>query len=103
MGRRGGSRLFPSARLPGEAGNGTAPVGYAALRSDVQWPHFFAWIGIVDRQCGQSFVVGTASGASSFFLRLLMPRTTKKMANAMMRKFTIVFTNIPQFRVNAPA
>jgi hypothetical protein len=51
---------------------------------------------MVDRQSGHSLVVGSAGGASSSFLSLLNPRTTKKkMAKAMMRKLTMVFTNSP--------
>src|SRR4030067_2079311 len=101
MGRRGGCMLCPSARLPAESGNGTAPVGCAACRSDVQWPHFFAWIGIADRQCGQSFVVGTAGGDSSFFLSRLMLRTMKKMGDAMVRKFTMAVPKNQEIRGHA--
>ena len=41
---------LPLRPAPGGVGERCGPLRYAALRSDVQWPHFFAWIGIVDRQ-----------------------------------------------------
>src|SRR5512146_1103947 len=71
------------------------PCPYADLSSEVQWPHRVALIGIVDRQCGHSLVVGTAAGASSFFLRAFMPRIRKKMAKATMRKLTMVLISSP--------
>lgn len=50
MRMKGGSRMVFQARLAEGAGTAAAPAGYAALSSEVQWPHFFAWIGIVERQ-----------------------------------------------------
>jgi hypothetical protein len=44
---------------------------------------------------GQFLVVGSAGGASSFFLSLFICRTTMKMANAMMTKSSTVLMNMP--------
>jgi hypothetical protein len=60
----------------------------------VQCPHFFAAIGIVIAQCGQSFVVGAAAGAGLATQRFTA-RTSRKTANATIRKFNIVFKNAP--------
>ena len=40
--------------------------------SDVQWAQRVAFIGIADRQCGQSFVVGAgASAGAGFFIAFI--------------------------------
>ena len=54
-----------------------------------------ARMGIEEKHCGHSFVVGSAAGASSCFLSLLMLRIRMKMANATMRKLTMVLINMP--------
>ncbi len=60
----------------------TAPHSY--LRSDVQCAQRVALIGIADKQCGQSLVVGAAAGAG--LCSLLACLTIRKIAKAMMRK-----------------
>lgn len=63
--------------------------------SEVQNAQRVALMGIVEKQCGQSFVVGSSGGASSSRLSLLMPRMVRKTAKATMTKLMIVFMNIP--------
>jgi hypothetical protein len=54
-----------------------------------------ALIGILVRQYGQSLVVGSDGGASSFFLSLFIFRITIKIAKAMTIKLIIVFMKTP--------
>jgi len=51
---------------------------------DVQCAHFVAFMGMVERHRGQSFVVGAAGAAG--VLRRFTCLTIMKTANAMMRK-----------------
>jgi hypothetical protein len=60
----------------------------------VQCPHFFAATGIGIAHCGQSFVVGAAAGAG-FTTHRFTIRSNRKIANATIKKFTIVFRNNP--------
>jgi hypothetical protein len=61
---------------------------------DVQCPQRFAARGIGIAHCGQSFVVGAATGAG-FAAKRLICLTTRKMKKATIRKLTTVFRNIP--------
>src|SRR5213080_2532468 len=71
------------------------PQGHAARRSDVQYAQRVALTGIVDRQSGQAFVVGTGSGAGGWRLSRFTPRTSRKTTKATIRKLMSVFTNAP--------
>jgi hypothetical protein len=73
------------------ARDGFSNHGHAA-RSDVQFGQRTAPSGIVNRQYGQGFVVGAASGPRC--MRLTW-RTTRKMTKATMTKSMIVLMKIP--------
>ena len=68
---------------------------YVEPNSDVQKPQRVALIGISEKQCGQSLVVGSSGGASSSLLSELIPFMRRKTANAIIRKLIIVLINIP--------
>src|SRR5919201_632280 len=59
---------------------------YAACKSTVQCAQRVALMGMVDKQYGQSLVVGSPDGVSCLLLSRLTPFTSKKMTKAMMRK-----------------
>jgi hypothetical protein len=61
---------------------------------DVQWPHFLAATGIGIKHCGQSLVVGAATGAGLISQRFTT-RNNRKIANAMIRKVKMAFRNNP--------
>jgi hypothetical protein len=61
----------------------------------VQNAQRFAIIGIVDRHCGQAFVVGSAGGATSALFSLFILRTNKNTAKATIKKLMIVLTKTP--------
>ena len=67
----------------------------------MQWAHFVALIGTLERHSGQSFVVGSA-GAGAFFKRFIC-LITMKMAKATMTKSSTLFRNRPILIVAAPA
>ena len=64
-------------------------------RVDVQNAQRFALIGIALKQCGHSFVVGSAAGASSFRFKLLSHLMIINTANATIKKLMIVLMNTP--------
>lgn len=70
-------------------------VPYAELMSEVQKPQRVALIGISEKQCGHSLVVGSSGGASSSLFSELIPLMSRKTANATIRKLMIVLMNIP--------
>lgn len=66
---------------------------HAVSRCDVQYEaQRVAFSGMLDRQNGQSFVVGAAGGAG--FCMGMTRRTTMNTANAMIRKLITVFRKI---------
>jgi len=73
------------------AGSFPYPVARGHFRSEVQCAQRVAFIGIADRQCGQSLVVGAGAG---FFIAFIW-RMSKKSANATIKKFRIVLKKIP--------
>jgi hypothetical protein len=74
------------------------------LTSEVQCGQRVALIGICDRQCGQSLVVGAAGASSCFFsVKRLTCFINKKMAKATIKKSMTVFRKMQYFRVAAPA
>ena len=60
---------------------------------DVQCAHFVAFMGMVERHKGQSFVVGAAGEAG--VLRRFTCLTIIKITNAMMMKSNTVWRNTP--------
>ena len=73
------------------------PFLYIYLSSEVQLGQRVALIEMVLKQCGHSFVVGSAAGAGAgFFLAALAALTIMKMTKAMIRKSMTVWTNSPQ-------
>src|SRR5262249_53780069 len=84
----------PQAAEGGRAASGRLLYCLAAYRADVQWPHFFAASGTGIAHCGQSLVVGAAAGAG-FAVHRLTVRTSRKTANATIRKLMIAFRKIP--------
>ncbi len=56
-----------------------------------------------EKQCGHSFVVGSAGASSSTFWSFEICRMRRNTQKAMIRKLTIVRMKTPQFRVTAPA
>ena len=72
------------------------PARKKVYSAEVQWPHFLAAMGIGIRHCGQSRVVGAAAAAGAgFSSQRLTTRSKRKIANATIRKFTMVFRNNP--------
>jgi len=70
------------------AGSFPYPVPCGHFSSDVQWAQRVALIGMADKQCGQSLVVG--AGADAGFFIAFIWRMSKKSTNAMIKKFRIV-------------
>jgi hypothetical protein len=58
----------------------------------VQWPHFFAAIGIAIAHCGQSLVV---TGAAGLGIQRLTTRSNRKIENATIRKLMMVLMKLP--------
>jgi len=81
---------IPSVRY---AGSFPYPVARGHFSSEVQCAQRVAFIGIADRQCGQSLVVG--AGADAGFFSAFIWRMSKKSANAMIKKLRIVLKKIP--------
>jgi hypothetical protein len=67
----------------------------AACSSEVQNGQREALIGMVEKQCEHSLVVGSSTGAASSRLSLLSPLINIKMANATIKKFMTVLMNRP--------
>ena len=66
-----------------------------AASSDVQLGQRVALMGMAVKQNGQSFVVGSAGGASSVRFREFIPLITMNMAKATIRNEMIVLRNTP--------
>ena len=62
------------------------PAAANYLSSDVQCAHLVAFMGTVDKQCGQSFVVGAAAGSAAGRCRRLICLINMKIAKAMIKK-----------------
>jgi len=76
---------------------------YGDSSSEVQCGQRVALIGMLNRQYGQSLAVGSAGGASSFLLSMLICRMRRNTAKATMMKLMSVFTNTPSLTVTALA
>src|SRR5512139_145166 len=79
------------------------PQRMAAQSCEVQFGQRLAGMGMAVQQKGHSFVVGAAAGAGASRFILFMPRITRKIAKATIRKLMMVLTNTPTFTVTAPA
>jgi len=64
-------------------------------RAVVQNPHFFAPIGMSNLHWGHFSVVGAAAGAGASRFSRLICLIIKKIANATIKKLTIVLKNTP--------
>src|ERR1017187_3536345 len=69
----------------------------AHFTSEVQWGQRVALIGMVEKQRGHSFVVGSAAtgACSSRCFMVFIALMTRKIQNATMRKSMIVLMNEP--------
>src|SRR5581483_6549256 len=65
------------------------------FKSAVQWAHLLALSGIVERQCGQSLVVGAAAGAGFGAVSALICRMIRNSTKAMIRKLITALMKRP--------
>ena len=72
-----------------------SPILYGTFNSEVQYAHRVALTGIVDRQWGHPFVVGSAAGASLSRLSLFILRMRRNRAKAIIRNEMMVLTKTP--------
>src|SRR5581483_8953544 len=63
------------------------------FKSAVQWAHLLALSGIVERQCGQSLVVGAAAGFGA--VSALICRMIRNSTKAMIRKLITALMKRP--------
>ncbi len=71
------------------------PNRYAALSSEVQCGQRVALMGMLKRQYEHSLVEGAAGAGFGWRCILLICRTSKKIANATIRKSITVLRNSP--------